>query len=172
MRTLTIILSVAGVLLVMLPRPSQAVLICDGGSVLGLPSGAPAVTATPMVFGAYMASLGTPTTITNTITVACVGAALNLLPYLPAFTITLSAGSSSSFSPRKFTGPSTALSYNIYTTAAMTAVWGNGTGGSVTQAGGNNLFASQTFTGYGSIPKGQWVKAGSYTDTITITVTY
>jgi spore coat protein U-like protein len=64
------------------------------------------------------------------------------------------------------------LHYQIYTSAALSTVWGDGTGSSSTVAGGNGGVASQTLTGYGVISTSQYVTPGSYTDTITVTLTY
>jgi spore coat protein U-like protein len=65
------------------------------------------------------------------------------------------------------------LNYNIYTSAGLASIWGDGTGGTITVnyngAGNPN---SLNYTAYGSVPTGQYVTSGSYTDTITVTVTY
>jgi spore coat protein U-like protein len=69
------------------------------------------------------------------------------------------------------------LSYNLYFDAAYTQIRGNGTGGS--QQGGATFTltpsaptGSTTSVIYGRIPALQDVAAGSYTDTIIVTVTY
>jgi spore coat protein U-like protein len=172
MRKLTILAGIAA-LLAMRPLPCWALLAaCNGSSGIGS-NGYPGITVTTMVFGTYVGSSPTLMT-TNTIGVGCVGVSVPLLYYPPPFTISLSSGVAASFAPRAMAGPgSSKLSYNIYTTAALTTVWGDGTGGSVTQGGGGNILVpTYTFTGYGAIPTGQWVRAGSYSDTILVTVTY
>ena len=127
------------------------------------------VTATTMTFGNYNAASPGATTANATITVSCVNPAHDLNP----FSIALSKGGSASYAPRTMTFGANTLNYNIYTTAGFVSVWGDGTGSTVTVdyngAGNPN---SLNYTAYGSVPAGQYVAAGSYTDTITVTVTY
>lgn len=133
------------------------------------PSRPAQVSATAMSFGNYNASSPTATTANATITVSCVNPANDL----DVFTIALSKGSSSTYSPRTLTSGANTLNYNIFTTSGFASIWGDGTGGSVTVnyngAGNPN---SLSYTAYGRIPAGQYVPAGSYADTITVTVTY
>jgi spore coat protein U-like protein len=64
------------------------------------------------------------------------------------------------------------LNYNIYTSAARTTVWGNGTSGTAT-IGGTGTGTSQSVTVYGRVGSGQTsVPAGAYADTVAVTVTY
>lgn len=127
------------------------------------------VTATTMSFGTYNAASPSSTTANATITVACVDPANDLNP----FSIALSDGNSSTYSPRTMTSGANTLNYNVYTSAAFTSIWGDGTGGTITVnyngAGNPN---SLSYTAYGRVPAGQYVTPGSYTDTITVTVTY
>ena len=66
------------------------------------------------------------------------------------------------------------LDYNIYTTPGFTSVWGDGSGGTLTQSFNGSLLSlgSTTFTGYGRVPAGQYVVPGGYNDTLTVTVTF
>jgi spore coat protein U-like protein len=68
------------------------------------------------------------------------------------------------------------LQYNLYTTAALTTVWGDGTGATATQAGtGAGMATASTFKVYGQLPDSaanQAAVPASYADTITVTVTY
>lgn len=102
-----------------------------------------------------------------TVTVSCVRA----IDTLPAFVVSLSRGSSPTYTPRTMTSGANTLTYNIYNQAAFTTIWGDGTGGTATRpyGGGGNSAAG---IGYGRIPAGQYVAAGAYLDTITVTVTY
>lgn len=122
-----------------------------------------------MSFGNYDASSPTATTVNATITVACQNPANDLNP----FTIDLSKGSSSTYTPRTLTSGANTLNYNIYTTSGFTVIWGDGTGGTsqVTYNGAGNP-NSLNYTAYGRVPAGQYVTPGSYADTITVTVTY
>ena len=79
-----------------------------------------------------------------------------------------SAGSQDSAPLRNMTdGQQHYLNYQLYTTAARKAVWDNQTG--VTQLATGTM---QTLYVYGSIPGGQNLPAGTYTDTVVITVSY
>ena len=82
------------------------------------------------------------------------------------------SGSGASFASRRMTSGSNLLNYNLYTTAARTTVWGDGTGSSATLAGTGSGTA-QSVTVYGRVGSGQTgVPAGSYADTVAVTVTY
>jgi spore coat protein U-like protein len=91
--------------------------------------------------------------------------------------VSLSTGLSGSYATRKmFSGVQT-LNYNIYWSTAYNQIIGDGSGGSFAgsagpfpvPAGGNNV---ATGTLYGLIPASQDVAPGSYSDVITVTVTY
>jgi spore coat protein U-like protein len=74
-----------------------------------------------------------------------------------------------------FSGVNT-LDYNLYFSTAYTQVWGDGSAG--TFRGTATLFvspgspATARGTVYGMIPAGQDVAAGTYSDTIVMTVNY
>jgi spore coat protein U-like protein len=69
------------------------------------------------------------------------------------------------------TGGVDLLTYNLYTDAAATTVWGDDTGGTATQKLAGNS-PSATLTVFGKADAGQDVPAGSYTDTVVITVNF
>lgn len=125
------------------------------------------VTATNLNFGNYNAASPSATTATMAVTVRCVRA----IDTLPPFVVSLSRGSSPTYTPRTMTSGANTLQYNIFNTAAYLSIWGDGTGGTQTRSygGGGNAAVG---TGFGRIPAGQYVAAGSYADTITVTVTY
>jgi spore coat protein U-like protein len=65
------------------------------------------------------------------------------------------------------------LTYNIFTGTDHSTIWGDGNNGSVTQSFSAILsLGTISFTAYGLIPTGQYVPTGTYSDTITVTVTY
>lgn len=65
------------------------------------------------------------------------------------------------------------LGYNLYTDATYTTVWGDGTGATSTVAGvGTGPLVAVSQTVYGRVPAQQNISADSYSDTITVTVTY
>jgi spore coat protein U-like protein len=61
------------------------------------------------------------------------------------------------------------LNYNLFVDASRVVVWGDGSGGSSTVA---LTAAAADIPVYGRVPGGQNVPAGSYIDTIVVTVTY
>ena len=153
-----------GSLAMLAPMPAFA-LLC------GLEVGTIVVSATPVNFGVYDPSSASATDANGSITIECGILGIDLLP---SFTVGLSAGQAASYAPRKMASGPSSLSYNLYTTASHAIVWGDGTGGTSTNAfdGLISLLASTSLTVYGSIPVGQYVSSGSYTDTIVVTVTY
>lgn len=81
-------------------------------------------------------------------------------------------GSGASFVSRRMSQGLNLLSYNLYTNAARTDVWGDGSGTTFTIAN-TGTGAAQAVSIYGRIPAGQIsVPAGGYADTVSVTVTY
>lgn len=147
--------------LVLAPKPAEA-LLC--GTILDPLS----VSSTTLTFGNYLAA--SQSTANHTVTVSC-GLGLDLLP---SFTVALSAGHATNFAPRKMAFGAKTLNYNVYTTSGFASVWGDASGGTVTQSYNGSILSlgSTTFTGYGRVPAGQYVAPGGYTDTLTVTVTF
>ena len=89
------------------------------------------------------------------------------------YTVALNAGggTGATMASRKMSAGALLLSYTVYTTAARTSVWGDGTGGSSTVSGtGSGI--NQTISAYGRIFSGQSVAAANYADTVNVTVSY
>jgi spore coat protein U-like protein len=81
-------------------------------------------------------------------------------------------GSGASYANRRMTAGANLLNYNIYTSAARTTVWGDGTGSTAT-LGGTGTGSAQSVTVYGRVAGGQTsVPIGSYADTVSVTITY
>jgi spore coat protein U-like protein len=123
------------------------------------------ISATDLAFGDYDPEATAAKDASSTITVRCTKNT--------TYNVGLNAGNGSgaTVTDRKMTGPNGAtLNYGLYRDAARTTNWGN-TAGTDTEPG-TGTGATQTFTVYGRIPADQWVEAGSYTDTITATITY
>ena len=153
----------AGLLLAGLCRPAQALLFCGG------PLSSPVtVSATALSFGNY-----TPASAANasaTITVRCGALGIDLLP---GFTVSLISSGSADPSARYMSNGAAHLGYNIYTSAGYSAVLGDGTAGSLTQSFNSILaLGNIAFTAWGRVPAGQYVPAGSYSDHITVLVSY
>src|SRR5437879_352719 len=80
------------------------------------------------------------------------------------------AGSGATVAARKMTNGSATVTYSLYTDAGRATVWGNTVGTDTVAATGNG--ASQTYTVYGRVPAQTTPAAATYTDTVTLTVTY
>jgi spore coat protein U-like protein len=130
------------------------------------------VSATGVAFGNYDPNSSLPTDMTGNVHVLCTV----LLVSIGAQTnISLDTGGSGSFASRKMSSGVNLLNYNLYKDVSHTTVWGDGTGGTgifTDNALIEVLGTSIDHAIYGSIPAGQYVAAGSYTDTITVTVEY
>jgi len=120
------------------------------------------VTATGMAFGTYSTTVATST---STVSVTCTNGT--------TYNLGLNAGSATgaTVTTRQMTGPASALlNYGLYQDSAHSKNWGQ-TIGTDTETGTGNGSA-QALTVYGQVPAGQYVSPGSYSDTITATVTY
>lgn len=125
----------------------------------------------PLAFGTYVASQPS-TTAQTTIDVTC-GATV---PYQVGLSGGLNGGNSEAANGRIMitgTGGSTKqLNYGLFTDATWTTNWGNAVG-STTLRSQTGSGALQSIPVYGQIPTGQSTAiVGSYSDTITVTVTY
>ncbi|MFN3944103.1 MAG: spore coat U domain-containing protein [Allosphingosinicella sp.] len=132
------------------------------------PAAACTVSASGVAFGDYSFSDPGPTDGVGTINLGCHPSASPV--------ISIDAGGSGSFAPRRMQNGVHRLNYNLFTNVARTIVWGNGSGGSSTfrppsgtVTGGVRHF---TVPVYGRIPAGQNAAAGTYSDTLIITVTF
>ncbi len=118
-------------------------------------------------FGNYdpMSTAPTIGTGTNLITVNCTRGKGTM-------TVDLSTGGNGSYFPRVMKSGTNILTYNLYTTASLVTVWGNGTGGTgdIVQTFKNN--STTTFSVYGQSTAQQNVIPGSYSDSITVTVNF
>jgi spore coat protein U-like protein len=87
--------------------------------------------------------------------------------------IALSPGSSGTYTARTLMSGSNQLSYNLYTDAARTQIWGDGTGSTdVYQKHNPQNNRDVTVTIYGRIPGGQDGAVGSYADSIVATINF
>ncbi len=129
------------------------------------------ISVTPVSFGNYNVFTAAATDSAGSLTFRCTGpgnSGNNI-----SISITLSKGSSGSFTPRTMLVTGSLLGYNLYRDAARTTIWGDGTGG--TQAYVNAVAPrnqNRTLTVYGRIPAQQDVRAGSYADTVTATINF
>jgi spore coat protein U-like protein len=125
-----------------------------------------AVSATNLGFGAYDASAGPANNATSTVTVTCTPSS--------TYTIALNAGTTSggTVAARLMSdGASHTLGYNLYSDSNHTTKWGDGTLSTSTVSGTADG-THQPYTVFGQVAAGQFVPSGSYSDTVTATVTY
>jgi len=129
------------------------------------------VGATGVNFGVYNPLSGTPNSATGTVTVTCDV----LVGVLASWTVALGSGNSASFAPRLLGSGGSHLAYNLFTSAAYSSVWGDGSGTTTLVSDQRTLIVGSNisnYTVYGRIPAGQDVAAGTYLDTIVVTVNY
>ena len=120
------------------------------------------VTATNLAFGTYT---GVLINSTSTISATCT----NTTPYNVGLNAGLATGAT--VINRSMTGPAAALlHYKMFSNSGHTTNWGNTVGTDTLPGTGSG--ATQPLTVYGQVPAGQFVSPGSYTDTITVNVTY
>lgn len=125
------------------------------------------VTTVGVAFGFYDVFSSTPLDSAGSVTIRCIGLGTGIDPV----SVSLSTGGSGSFQPRTlFRGPDR-MSYNLYLDAGRSQIWGDGTGGSLRYASASNN-QPVTLTIFGRIPPGQDVSAGTYSDTIVVTVNF
>lgn len=121
--------------------------------------------ASSLAFGNYDSLAGLPVTSVGTITVSCT---LGL-----GYNISLSRGSAGSYSPRTLINGGNKLNYNVFTNPTYMTVWGDGSGGTATVSGLIGLLLLPVnHVVYGRIPGGQNAAAGSYSDTLSVTVSF
>ncbi len=141
-------------------------------------AGSCVVSSSGMAFGSYQpltfAGKVTSANVTSSaaVSVVCTGIVTS-----GSYSIALGPSTSgSSTNPRYLTNSVNGganMVFNIYTEASYTSIWGDGISGSL--VGGNipSADSNQSHTVYGKIPAGQsTLKAGSFSDSLTITLTY
>jgi spore coat protein U-like protein len=119
------------------------------------------VSATNMTFGNYTGAVNNST---STITVTCTNTT--------TYTVGLSAGlaTGATVTTRKMQNGTDLLKYALYSNSAMTTNWGNTA--ATNWVSGTGSGTAQGLTVYGQVAAGQFVTPGSYSDTITASVTY
>ncbi len=120
------------------------------------------ISASNLGFGTYT---GSAIATTTTLSVTCTNGT--------TYNVGLNAGTATgaTVSARAMTGPGGAiLDYALYQDSGHSTNWGN-TVGTDTKAGTGNGSA-QSLTVYGNLTANQYPTPGSYSDTITATVTY
>lgn len=161
-------------------KPSPSALVV-AGLLLALGASARAavtftctVSASSIAFGLYNPLSATPTAATGSWMVTCT--AVGSGSATVAGTLTLSTGSSGKFSSRQMNLGTNKLLYNVYLTPSYQQILGDGTSGTYAPSDSGTVTAGQVYqvsgNMYGLIPAAQDVAAGSYSDTLLVTVTY
>ncbi|WP_288192257.1 spore coat U domain-containing protein [uncultured Phyllobacterium sp.] len=103
--------------------------------------------------------------VSTTLSVQCT----NTTPY--NIGLDVGVGTGATVASRKMTAPGGALvNYTLYSDTNRTNVWGQTIGTDTVSASGSG--AAQSYTVYGRVPVQTTPAPGTYTDTITVTVTY
>ncbi len=124
------------------------------------------VSATAVTFSAYNVFTATANTANGTVTYRCGREDHNIL-------ISISTGSSSSFTPRTLKKGTESLNYNLYLDAAFATIWGDGSGGTGDYTKSNPPNSTDVnLTVFGRIPALQDVSVGSYSDTVVVTINF
>ena len=128
------------------------------------------ITATCLINSASTLSFGTQGVLatnvdqSSAIQVTCT----NSTPY--NIGLNAGTGSGATVATRKLTSGGATVSYTLYSNSGRTTVWGNTVGTDTVAGTGNG--SAQNYTVYGRIPAQTTPAPGTYTDTITVTVTY
>ena len=120
------------------------------------------VSATALAFGNYTGALAQTT---STVTVTCT----NTTTYTVGLSAGLASGATVTTRQMGITQPAGGLNYSLSHIGYGGTNWGNTTGSWVA---GTGTGVAQPLTVYGQVAAGQHPTPGSYTDTITATVTY
>jgi spore coat protein U-like protein len=127
-------------------------------------SAACTISATDLAFGTYSPTAALPTDASSTVTTTCTLDG----PY--SIGLNAGTGAGATVAARNMTSGTNTLTYSLYQDAAHQVVWGNTIGTDTVALVGTGL--AQNTTVFGRIPALQNVAVGSYTDTITATVTF
>lgn len=123
------------------------------------------LTTTPVAFGSIDVIAGAAVNGTGGLGVTCTtGAAWSAVA-------SIGAGTGATTAVRKMTAGANVLNYALYTDTARTIVWGDGATGAALTGTGTGALDSQII--YASVlPTQNLVPAGTYGDTVTVTITY
>ena len=150
----------------LLIAPVRATTITNTFTVQAVINASCNVSATTLNFGTYDPASGTALTGSSTVNVFCTSGT--------AYTAALSVGTGGgSFTTRTVASGGNTLNYNLYRDSARSQVWGDGTGSTFTVSGtGSGVLTANPLTVYGQMPTAQDGPPGTYTSTITVTVTF
>lgn len=123
-------------------------------------------------FGAYDVFVPVPTDTVGAVVITCLAGVNESVHY----TVRLSPGSSGSAAARVMrSADGWGLAYNLYSDAARSLVWGDGSGGTQVLRDGfavPNVLVQRRYPIYGRLPARQNVPPGMYVDTLVVSVDY
>lgn len=119
------------------------------------------ISAGALAFGTYTS---TQLDASSTVTVSCT----NTTTY--NIGLDVGTGTGATVNSRKMTNGAQTLTYSLYSDSGRSTVWGPTIGTNTVTGTGNG--SAQNFTVYGRVPSGQLPTPGSYSDTVTATITY
>lgn len=125
------------------------------------------VATSPVAFGSVDVTLNANSDSTGGISVTCTSGT--------AWTATADDGAApaGTLAVRQMASGINLLNYALYTDSARTSVWGDGVGGTTGTITGTGTGTADEHIVYARVPSGQTTApAGSYTDTVVVTVTY
>lgn len=166
MKLLKVGLTLAVALLVVNEQTAQAATTTTTFQVTATVNSACTVSATDLAFGVYDPSAA-DNDKTSTVTTTCTLAT----PYDIGLNAGIAAGATVTTRKMKHATLTDLINYSLFSDASRTVNWGN-TVSTDTVHVASALGTPEVHTVYGRIPTGQYVTAGSYADTITVTVTY
>jgi spore coat protein U-like protein len=143
------------------PSCSSSILSAFPFTVTATVSSQCAVSASTLDFGTVGLLLAN-TDLNSTVTVQCAGGV--------AYQVGLDDGQHATGTTRRMQGPGGLVTYELYRDNGRTQRWGNTLNTDTVVGSGNG--ANQNITVYGRVPNQSTPSAGTYNDTITVTVTY
>ena len=113
-----------------------------------------------VIFGSYDTLSAQNTDSAGSVSVTCDSS--------DSFTIALSSGHGTMLS-RQMQSGAYSMTYNLYSDSLRSIIWGDGTSGTMLISTSGT---GATYAVYGRIPAAQNLPAGSYNDSITVTLTF
>lgn len=141
-------------------RPSLLALCLAAGFAAPAEAAGCSISPQSVAFGNYDSLSPAPLDGVGNIAISCSAPT--------SFTISLGAGSGTIEQRVMISGANT-MQYNVHSDAARMLVWGDEMGGGTTVS---DTTQNGNYAVYGRIPPRQNLPAGSYTDSIVVTVTY
>lgn len=139
------------------------------------------VSATALAFGPYASPKGAQADSSASVVVTCTPEYL-LLVCRTHYTLSLSLGGQALGNQRQMAAGTGRLAYGLFSDGARQQNWGDGGASGAVVSGSINtnllglgllcLQGSRSHTIYGRIPAEQNVPAGSYSDSVVLTITY